>query len=31
MLVVICVSMHMLLYESVSVGSYLCINVHVVI
>ena len=31
MLVFICVSMHMLLYEYVSVGSYQCINVHVVI
>ena len=31
MLVVICVSMYMLLYVHVSVGSYQCINVHVVI
>ena len=31
MLVVIRLSMYMLLYEYVSVGSYQCINVHVVI
>ena len=31
MLVVISVSMYMLLYEYVSVGSYRCINTHVVI
>ena len=31
MLVVISVSMYMLLYVYVSVGSYMCINVHVVI
>ena len=31
MLVFICVSMYMLLYDSVSVSSYLCINAHVVI
>ena len=31
MLVFICVSMYMLLCEYVSVGIYLCINVHVVI
>ena len=30
MLVFICVSMYMLLYEYVSVGIYLCINVHMV-
>ena len=31
MLVFICVSMYIVLYEYVSVGSYLCINVHIVI